>query len=277
MTFFVCICLFIFGSLNLGAVGQKANLQVMWGMGFGTVNPSTIISWRLPSSGAKGLIGNVLAANSAQVILSFVYFTYNGIYTCMSLGVEWQNYMPEPKGLRVSTVPAGAQRSTYFLQLPYRFALPLMGMSGILHWLLSQSLFLVYIESYVWDDDSRTYLGTDSNPDFGTNMNMITCGWSPFALLLVILAQVVLVVAVVAIGRRRFKTGMPIASTRSIAIAAACHPDAVEWEEAKEKGGGKLSQNTLQWGVTGEGVDGVGHCSFSSKEVSTPTIGALYA
>jgi hypothetical protein len=246
----------------------------MWNIGFGTVNPSTIISWRLPTFGAAGLIGNVLAANSAQVILSFVYFVYNGMFTCMSLGVEWQMYMHESKGLRVSSVPTGAQRSTYFLHLPYRFALPLMGMSTLLHWLLSQSLFLVYIESYVWDDSSETYMANiGSNSDLDT----ITCGWSPLALLLVILVQVVLVVAVVAFGRKRFKTGMPIASTCSIAIAAACHPDVAESEEKREKEGVKLSQKALQWGVTGEGVDGVGHCAFSSKKVSAPTVGALYA
>jgi hypothetical protein len=36
--------------------------------------------------------------------------------------------------------------TSYFLSLPYRYAIPLMGTSAILHWLISQSLFLVGIE-----------------------------------------------------------------------------------------------------------------------------------
>lgn len=41
------------------------------------------------------------------------------------------------KGLRV-TQPHGYQRSSYFLQLPYRWSLPLIVISGTLHWLLSR-------------------------------------------------------------------------------------------------------------------------------------------
>lgn len=49
------------------------------------------------------------------------------------------------KGLRVSH-PEKAQRSTYFLQLPYRWAILLTIASGSLHWLISQTLFLVQID-----------------------------------------------------------------------------------------------------------------------------------
>ena len=47
----------------------------------------------------------------------------------------------------MSNVAKGAQRSEYFLQLPYRFALPIMLYSGFLHWLCSQSFFLVSISA----------------------------------------------------------------------------------------------------------------------------------
>lgn len=50
------------------------------------------------------------------------------------------------KGLRV-TAPRGEQRSSYFLQLPYRWAVPLMIVSGALHWLMSQTIFPVRLET----------------------------------------------------------------------------------------------------------------------------------
>jgi hypothetical protein len=52
------------------------------------------------------------------------------------------------KGLRVSENPRGAQRSTYFLQLPYRYAIPLLIVSSAMHWMVSQSLFLVTVLRY---------------------------------------------------------------------------------------------------------------------------------
>lgn len=46
------------------------------------------------------------------------------------------------KALRVSS-PEGMQRSTYFLSLPLKYSIVLMVASIMLHWLISQSVFLV--------------------------------------------------------------------------------------------------------------------------------------
>ena len=35
----------------------------------------------------------VLVANAPQVILSFLFLTYNGLYTCMLLADEWNGYV----------------------------------------------------------------------------------------------------------------------------------------------------------------------------------------
>jgi hypothetical protein len=191
----------------------------------------------------------------------------------MSLGSEWQSYTKLRKGLRVSNVPTGSQRSTYFLQLPYRFALPLMVASGLLHWLVSQSIFLVDIETYMWDNHDGTYKSPDQVWDYTHNTsygNQITCGFSPIGILLVILFGVTTVCIVIAIGRKRFKTGMPVASSNSLAISAACHPNTDEVDE------GDAAYKLIQWGVTGVS-EGVGHCSFSSKEVLAPQDGNIYA
>lgn len=123
----------VIGLLAYGIQEMKGPKGMIMSLGLGAINPATFISWPLPSSGAAGIILNVLVANSPQVVLSFLYFAYNGIFTCMSLASEWSRYFIHRKGLRVSEIPRGAQRSTYFLQLPYRFAIPLMITSGTLH------------------------------------------------------------------------------------------------------------------------------------------------
>jgi hypothetical protein len=92
-----------------------------------------------------GFIGNVLIANSPQIILSAIYYSYNGLFTTFLLSNELNQFAATRKGLRVSIRPEQSQRSTYFLQLPYRYGIPLMVFSGVLHWLCSQSLFLVSV------------------------------------------------------------------------------------------------------------------------------------
>jgi hypothetical protein len=74
----------------------------------------------------------------------------------MFLADEWSHFAKERKPLRVSS-PTGL---TYFLQLPYRIALPLLVMSGLLHWLVSQSIFLAVVSEYdeIGNEKNRTYL-----------------------------------------------------------------------------------------------------------------------
>lgn len=58
-----------------------------------------------------------------------------------------RGYYLRKKPLRV-TAPQGQQRSTYYLHLPYRYSVPLIVTSALLHWLVSQSIFLVRIDEY---------------------------------------------------------------------------------------------------------------------------------
>lgn len=57
----------------------------------------------------------------------------------MLLAHEWSAYFTKHKSLRVLSSRQGQQRSTYFLQLPYRYAILLLFLSTLLHWLTSQS------------------------------------------------------------------------------------------------------------------------------------------
>ena len=74
-----------------------------------------------------------LVANAPQVILSGMYLTLNNLVTRMQLSIEWASYSMQRKPLRVSEKRKGAQRSTYFLQLPYRISLTLMATCTLLH------------------------------------------------------------------------------------------------------------------------------------------------
>ena len=81
----------------------------------------------------------------AQVVLSVCYFMYNSIWTRLHSELEWNDFALDYKPLRVST-PKGGQASTYRLQLPYLYGIPLIVGSIFLHWLASNAIYIVLIE-----------------------------------------------------------------------------------------------------------------------------------
>lgn len=224
-------------------------------MGFGAVNTDSLLNIASHLSGRKNVLSYILLGNLPQAVLSFSYLMYNGLYTCMLQGHEWSGYAHERKSLRV-TSPVGKQRSTYYLTLPYTYAVPLLLFSGLLHWLVSQAIFLVRITVYTAD-------GTE---DVGRDIT--TCGYSCIAIIFAILVGGTLLLVGVAFGFRRFPPGMPLASSCSAAISAACHPPADDVDAAVLP---------LMWGVVEGDVDGVGHCTFTSREVELPVKDRLYA
>ena len=120
---------------------QDRSLSALIRLGFGATDPRTTLYLPL-----NVFIASALIANIPQIGLSIIYLFYNALLTTMMFGYEWATYSYHRKGLRISGVRQGEQRSTYFLSLPYRFAIPLMFLSGILHWLTSQSLFSIALE-----------------------------------------------------------------------------------------------------------------------------------
>jgi hypothetical protein len=73
---------------------------------------------------------------------------------------------PEPqtalrKTLRVSA-PVGIQRSSYFVSMPLRYGIPLIVTMSLLHWLISQSLFVVATVSYESDGTAGTPVYTSA-------------------------------------------------------------------------------------------------------------------
>ncbi|PVH98584.1 hypothetical protein DM02DRAFT_615710 [Periconia macrospinosa] len=262
LTVVAVVALFVYGVQKLPR-GTPRSLPGLVRLGFGSIDPRTVILFDHPMS----IVGNAVVANIAQPILSFLYFTYNGLFTCMLLGHEWSTYAHNQKGLRVSRPPAGSQRSTYFLQLPYRFALPLMTLSSILHWLVSQSIFLVAIDVYDFNGAKYT-MGVGGA---GTIGGWKSCGYSPIAICSVFILGFFMVVAIIAFGFVPYKPGMNLAGSCSAAISAACHLG------KGEVNGVQAAQERLQWGVVGTNEEGVGHCAFSTKEVRFPIPSEMYA
>ena len=254
----------------------------LFAIAFGEVDTSAIIGWH-----NHNIVNNILVANVPQLALSFMYFAYNGLWTFILLGDEWNGYSTERKPLRV-TCRTGLQRSTYRLQLPYRYGIPLMIVSAGLHWLVSQSIYLIALEAYTYDD----------MPD--AKNNVVACGYSPLAILVTIIFGSLVLLAGVACGYRRYpKVGIPLAGSCSAAISAACHPPpnddrpsikTVMWGaikgESSNTGDEERSLTTStpsqeDASMLGSGrIPGqriVGHCTFTSLPVEEPINGELYA
>jgi hypothetical protein len=257
----------LFLALGITSITSKNNVGFtsIWGFGIGAVNSLTVLSLRTPKTGTSGLVANSIIANFAQPVLSSMYFLYNGIITTFCAAIEWESYFRTRKGLRVSAKERGDQRSTYFLQLPYRFSLPLMTLSGLLHWLGSQSIFLVCVDTWVYHEQMEKWI-MDGNND----ASIMTCGYSPLAIVLLSVTGYIMLGTLVGSSFRKLKTGMPVVASCSAAIAAACHL-------AEEEYDADASIAKLQWGETTHRLHGVRHCAFSHTDVGIPEKGKYYA
>ena len=239
------------------------SISHLWSLGFGNVNAETLITignHNRDLPGSAGVIATVLIANSPQILLSFLYFAYNGLFTCMLLAEEWSLYATKRKFLRV-TSPTGGQRSTYRLQLPYRYGIPLLMGSCILHWFVSQSIFLARVNVI------------DSTEVEVPKVGVSTCGYSPMAMIIVIILGSIIVLLGICFGFRKAGGGIPLAGSCSAAISAACHPPEADVNASLKR---------VMWGVVAEDSfqhegESVGHCSFTSSKVEAPVVGKLYA
>ncbi|KAF2500561.1 hypothetical protein BU16DRAFT_251071 [Lophium mytilinum] len=194
--------------------GGLLSFQEMKQLGFGPSDPASQLQW-----GDHGFAGNVLIANAGQLLFSMLYFSYNGMLTSVSVAREWNNFGLRPKGLRVSEKPRQAQRSTYFLSLPYRFAAPLLLISATMHWLLSQSIFFINVDGY-----SRMGVHDPA-------LDITTVGLSPNALLAVMVGLVAMLVFMGVVNALRLRAKVPYVGSCSVLIAVACHPSMDEKDE----------------------------------------------
>ncbi|KAI1443085.1 hypothetical protein F5Y02DRAFT_226996 [Annulohypoxylon stygium] len=244
----------------------STSIPALYELGFGQLTPYTYLVVGLPREDPKGLILNVLLANLPQLIVSILYIFYNAMLSTFLVQREFSRmYLNQRKPLRVSE-PIGIQRSSYFISLPLRYGIPLYATSGLMHWLISQSLFLARITAICGDGDPQVCPG--GQVDLPNSFS--TCGYSPFAVFITLLVGAFIVLSIVAIGFRKYDGTMSMVSTNSMAISAACH---VLREDQKD---GYLLP--IQWGVV-EINDGIGKCAFTTApadRIKMPEAGLEY-
>ncbi|RSL52670.1 hypothetical protein CEP54_010779 [Fusarium duplospermum] len=249
----VALFFLIFGIVRLP--GSK-DLKSLWRLGFGAVTEVTLITESSRDiTTSFSMTESVILSNLPHFVFSGLYFQYNALFTGMLAAKEWSDFGRKRKGLRVSSDPRGEQKSRYFLQLPYRWSIPLILMSMLIHWMLSQSIFLVVI---------------DFGDDFGT-----TCGYSPIAIFAVIIVAVAMALAVVIAGYRRLPTAIPVVGSCSLGIAAACH--GLGGAERPDEALAPLRWGAMTHPEERSGIEEPGHCGFSGDYVDEPYEGGLYS
>jgi hypothetical protein len=244
----------------MGLVGNS--MAQMWNDGLGGLNFQHVLGASYPAS--WGIIQFVLAANSPQAAVSFYYLFYNSIWTTMLLGSEWSSYAQKRKFLRVSS-PQGQQRQTYRLQIPYAYSISLLVAMILLHWLISQSIFLA--------NSSYYYRGEQIQPtsaEAGGAYPEFTVGVSYIGVFFAIILAGSMVLALLINGFRRYNPNMPLAGSCSAAISAACHPPPDDTDAAL---------SAIGWGVIESDSQSspFGHCCFTNHKAEAPVVGALYS
>ena len=241
------------------------DLKKFLSFGFSSTNKSELMSQRDESINF-GIVAGTLLANTPQIILSYIYTAYNALITSMSSHTELLRYSTKRRGLSV-TRPSGTQRSSYYLSLPYRFSIPLLIASMILHWLVSESFFLARVIAYAQD-------GTEDPGDL-----VSAVGFSSYAILVSLSVMIFMLLAILTLGLwMRYSSTMPLAATCSASIAAICQPaQGAEFEP-------HLAKLPLCWGSVDQELAGVydkdgryvNHATFSSGRVSSLINGAFY-
>ena len=127
--------------------------------------------------------------------------------------------------------------------------------SALLHWLVSQILFLIRLSLYTGD--------SETHPE----RTISTLGLSPMAIIFVILASCLVMAIALFSGSRKLRPGLPLVGSCSAGISAACHPPAQDI---------KVSKVPLMWGTV-ETEGEYGHCCFTHKPVNMPFQGEEYA
>ncbi|KAK4893990.1 hypothetical protein LTR27_007796 [Elasticomyces elasticus] len=267
----LCIVAIItgFALLGQGISTSYATKTSIVSEGLGTTSPFNMVTLSVGGT----LVGNVLLANTPQIIISFIYLFYNRTLTSMLLTAEYCRFARVRSTLRVSK-PKGRQKSTYWLNIPWNYSGLLMASMATLHWLVARSIFLMKVS--VFDNNGVLVPAREIN----------ACGYSPLAILVATLLGVVMTVVLIGLSYRRLDAGIPIAASCSVAIAAACH-----------QGRSGMAEEPLMYGVvedeeqirdwrygSGEGAGADGRepsaarrrVGFSSKDVSPLEDGVAY-
>ncbi|KAI1344923.1 hypothetical protein F5Y15DRAFT_410610 [Xylariaceae sp. FL0016] len=145
---------------------------------------------------------------------------YNTLFTRLQMAREWSTYSEGYQALRV-TDPKGQQFSTYRLQLPYKYSLPLIGVSIFLHWLLSNTIY-VFVSIGGYYGTSEFLHSQLADPTLPAN-TVVAIGYSTKSLLTLLVVSCFLIVTPVILSLKRLPRNMINIGCNSLAISAACH------------------------------------------------------
>ncbi|KAL8391994.1 hypothetical protein RB595_002271 [Gaeumannomyces hyphopodioides] len=215
-----------------------------------------------------------LVAAVPQLLLGVLYLAVNALLTTMYLSHESSLHaLAEPRPLRVSSAPRGAQTTSFYLTLPRPASWVLAALFAGMGFVLSQSVFVV----------AGATTGNASRPD------VVALGFSGTGLLALLAALVVLAAGALGLGLRRAPAavmvngqalGNPLvldAGSCSAVVSARCQPlrDAeggVGDEDAD------LDERPLCWGVVRQTAGMVvSHCTYSARGVERLDMSRAYA
>ena len=115
---------------------------------------------------------DIMFANMWQFLISLSYIAINGLLSCLMVAADWAKYSTKRKPLRVS-FPQGIQRSSFFISMPLKYEIPFTATMALLHWAVSQSVFVVRVVSH-WSDGSEDVGSTITAGNFSP-LGIITC------------------------------------------------------------------------------------------------------
>lgn len=160
--------------------------------------------------GGSSMAGLAVQANIPQTFLAIITLKKNAAFVEMTQAAEYAQFARTRKTLRVS-VPIGNQRGTHLFSMPLRYAIPVQGIAAALQWTISQSIIPLQV----------TFLPTDGGIQFE---DLFDLAFSPLAIIASTVMSGVLLLSVLVVWLWKLTPPMPLASSCSLALSAAAHP-----------------------------------------------------
>jgi hypothetical protein len=118
--------------------GLAEYLKQNYGTWGGFSSSATLASLTADSLGSEFIAFAV--SNGAQFLYSLLYLLLIYNLTLISMEYEWGAWESKRKRPRCTIVSGRPFEQSYFLQLPSKLLLPLMGYAALMHWLLGQAI-----------------------------------------------------------------------------------------------------------------------------------------
>ncbi|CAG8005743.1 unnamed protein product [Penicillium salamii] len=243
------------------------DLLRQWGKEGLGANDNNLVTTSLPAR----MLDSVVVANIPQLIITMSYYGYNNVMTTMLAAAEYDSYGVSHKPLRVTWPKKDSQqKSTYWLSIPYHYAVPILLLYMVLHWLISQSIFYVIRTPYTAQGEALQSYSVKS------------LGFAQLPIFCAILVGSFMILILILLSLKRFKSNMPLAGSCSAVISAACHPPKYEDSDSIALGLVKWGEITASSSDEVDGFrqeidDGKGHCSFTGLDTVQPSLTKLYA